>query len=62
MLWLVYRDQDKYSEAEPLYQPALAIYEKAYGGDEGVRSQPTPRPSPSQEGISGVRREEERGV
>ncbi|NES78965.1 MULTISPECIES: hypothetical protein [Okeania] len=26
----------------------------------GVRSQPTPRPSPSQEGKSGVRREERR--
>ncbi|WP_287287728.1 MULTISPECIES: hypothetical protein [unclassified Okeania] len=25
----------------------------------GVRSQPTPRPSPSQEGNSGVRREKE---
>ena len=29
----LYRDQDRYGEAEPLYQRALAIDEKALGPD-----------------------------
>ena len=32
-LAVLYRDQGKYAEAEPLYQRALAIREKALGSD-----------------------------
>ena len=37
-LAVLYKNQGKYAEAEPLYQRALAIYEKALGSDHPTRA------------------------